>query len=174
MGKSIMIRTATISDATRLREIYAYYVENTAVSFEYVTPSPQEFRVRIQTTLQKYPYLVLEDNGAVLGYAYAGAFHPRAAFARCCELSIYLDKDARKMGYGRMLYEALEKELEAMGMLNLYACIASPIKEDEYLTHNSELFHSHLGYKKVAQFHRCGYKFGRWYNAIWMEKLIKP
>ena len=74
-----MIRTATISDATRLREIYAYYVENTAVSFEYVTPSPQEFRVRIQTTLQKYPYLVLEDNGTVLGYAYAGAFHPPVA-----------------------------------------------------------------------------------------------
>ena len=59
-----------------------------------------------------------------------------------------------------------------MGILNLYACIASPIEEDEYLTANSEQFHAHLGFEKVGEFHRCGYKYGRWYNMIWMEKII--
>ncbi|MBQ9572428.1 MAG: GNAT family N-acetyltransferase [Acidaminococcaceae bacterium] len=73
---------------------------------------------------------------------------------------------------GRMLYEALETELKKMGILNLYACIGYPETEDEYLTRNSAGFHAHLGYVKVGEFHKCGYKFGRWYNMIWMEKII--
>ncbi|MBQ5675892.1 MAG: GNAT family N-acetyltransferase, partial [Lachnospiraceae bacterium] len=75
-------------------------------------------------------------------------------------------------GYGRKLYEALERALVDQGILNLYACIAYPIVEDEYLTKNSAQFHAHLGYKTVGEFYKCGYKFGRWYNMIWMEKLI--
>ncbi|MBP5305072.1 MAG: GNAT family N-acetyltransferase, partial [Lachnospiraceae bacterium] len=96
----------------------------------------------------------------------------RAAYDRSCEMTIYLDKDAKKKGYGRKLYTALEEELKKRGMLNLYACIGSPIVEDEYLTKNSEEFHAHLGYTKVGTFHKCGYKFGRWYDMIWMEKFI--
>lgn len=71
-----------------------------------------------------------------------------------------------------MLYEALEKELKDRGILNLYACIGDPLTEDEYLTKNSERFHRHMGYRKVGEFHKCGYKFNRWYNMIWMEKMI--
>lgn len=71
-----------------------------------------------------------------------------------------------------MLYEALEEKLKAQGIRNLYACIADPIGEDPYLTKDSEQFHRHLGFIKVGEFHRCGYKFGRWYNMIWMEKII--
>ena len=59
-------------------------------------------------------------------------------------------------------------------MINLYACIGDPITEDEYLTKNSEYFHRHMGYTRVGEFHRCGYKFGRWYNMIWMEKILDP
>ena len=59
-----------------------------------------------------------------------------------------------------------------MGILNVYACIADPVEDDEYLTRNSEQFHRHLGFVKVGDFHLCGYKFGRWYNVIWMEKMI--
>jgi phosphoglycolate phosphatase-like HAD superfamily hydrolase len=70
------------------------------------------------------------------------------------------------------LYEALEKEMKERGYLNLYACIAYPEVEDEYLTKNSAKFHAHLGYELVGKFHKCGYKFGRWYNMIWMEKII--
>ena len=167
-----MIREAKPEDAKALLEIYAYYVENTAITFEYDVPSTDVFRDRIIRTLEGYPYLVLEENGSILGYAYAGVFKDRPAYSRCCELSIYLSCGERRRGYGRMLYEALEAELKKRGFLNLYACIADPIVEDEYLTRNSEQFHRHLGFAKVGEFHRCGYKFGRWYNMIWMEKRI--
>ena len=71
-----------------------------------------------------------------------------------------------------MLYEALEERLAKMGIINLYACIADPVEEDEYLTSNSTDFHSHMGYKTVGVFRNCGRKFDRWYTMIWMEKLI--
>ena len=87
-------------------------------------------------------------------------------------MSIYLARDAKGRGYGRKLYEAMEAALKDMGIMNMYACIADPITEDEYLTKNSEQFHQHLGFVKAGEFHKCGYKFGRWYNMIWMEKFI--
>ena len=167
------IRSAVPEDAPRLLAIYAYYVENTAISFEYATPSVEDFTHRIENTLNKYPYLVLEDEeGRIQGYAYAGVFKGRAAYDRSCEVTIYVDPDAKGRGFGRQLYEALEEELKARGFLNLYACIGVPIVEDEYLTRDSELFHQHMGYKKVGEFHQCGYKFDRWYDMIWMEKII--
>ncbi len=167
-----MIRSAVKEDAGRLLQIYGYYVENTAISFEYVVPELDEFRERIVHTLEKYPYLVIEEDGVVKGYAYAGVFKGRAAYDHCCEVTIYLDRNARGCGYGRALYEALEEALRKMGIINLYACIGDPITEDAYLTKNSEQFHRHMGYTKVGEFHKCGYKFGRWYNMIWMEKII--
>ena len=156
----MVIRAATREDAGSLLKIYSYYVENTAISFEYVAPSLDEFSKRISSTLEKYPYIVLEDDGLIRGYAYAGAFHSRAAYAHCCEVTIYLDRDSKGNGYGKALYEALEKALKKMGIINLYACIADPEVEDEYLTKNSECFHQHMGYTKVGEFHKCGYKFG--------------
>jgi phosphinothricin acetyltransferase len=166
------IREASLSDAPRLLEIYAYYIENTAITFEYDVPKEDAFILRMKNTMEKYPYLVAEENGIVQGYAYAGAFVGREAYRFSCALSIYLDHNARGKGYGRALYEALEARLKAMGIRNLYACIGDPIREDEYLTRNSEQFHRHLGFTKVGEFHRCGYKFRRWYNMIWMEKII--
>ena len=168
----MVIRSAAADDAARLLEIYSWYVENTAVSFECETPSLNEFRGRILNTLERFPYLVLEEDRVIQGYAYAGPFHSRAAYSHCCELSIYLDRGAKRRGYGRKLYEALEKELKERGFLNLYACIGDPITEDEYLTRNSEQFHQHMGFTKIGTFHRCGRKFDRWYNMIYMEKII--
>jgi len=156
-----MIRTANVGDAPSALAIYAHYVENTAVSFEYEAPSVEEFSARIANTLGRYPYLVVEDDGEIRGYAYAGAFNPRAAYDRSCEVSIYVRHDARGKGYGRALYEALEKDLCERGILNLYACIASPVEEDEYLTRDSERFHARLGFERVGEFHKCGHKFGR-------------
>ncbi len=166
------IRSANRNDAERLLEIYAYYIANTAVSFEYEVPLLEEFRRRIENTLKGYPYLVLEVDGVIQGYAYAGPLKKRAAYSHSCEVSIYLDRDMRGRNYGTKLYEELEKELRARGIINLYACIGNPIEEDEYLTRDSELFHQYLGYNKVGEFHKCGYKFNRWYNIIWMEKII--
>lgn len=166
------IRSASPDDTKRLLEIYAYYVANTAVSFEYSVPSEEEFCCRIQNTLQKYPYLVLEEDGIIQGYAYAGIFKARAAYARSCEVSIYVDHDSKRRGYGRVLYEALADRLKTQGILNMYACIACPVIEDEYLSRDSEQFHRHLGFSIVGEFHQCACKFGRWYNMIWMEKFI--
>ena len=169
----ITIETASPKDAPRLLEIYAPYVENTAITFEYDVPTLEDFTTRIQNTLKKYPYLVLKDEGKIMGYAYASVFKDRAAYDHCCELSVYLDVNAHRRGYGKMLYAALEKKLREMGMENFYACIAYPIVEDEYLTKNSADFHEHLGFTTVGRFHRCGYKFGRHYDMIWMEKLLE-
>ncbi len=167
-----VIRSATPNDAARLLEIYSYYVEKTAISFELETPPLADFRARIRKTLERYPYLVAEEDGAIVGYAYAGVFKARAAYDHCCELTVYLDRNKRKQGLGRKLYEALEAELQKRGFRNLYACIGYPVEEDEYLTRNSAEFHAHLGFTEVGRFHRCGYKFGRYYDMIWMEKLL--
>lgn len=167
-----LIRNAKLQDAEDILGIYAYYVENTAITFEYDVPALEEFQNRMKKIMEKYPYLVLEQDGKIAGYAYAGAFVGRAAYAWSCEMTIYLDRNVRKCGLGRKLYEALEERLREMGILNLYACIGFPEEEDAYLNKNSAQFHRHLGYSFVGEFRKCGYKFGRWYNMIWMEKII--
>ena len=166
----LIVRDATLSDAARLLEIYDPYVQNTAISFEYETPSLEEFKARMEKTLRRYPYLVAEKDGRVEGYAYAGPFIARAAYDHSCELTIYLAQGLQKCGMGRALYEALEEALRRLGILNLYACIGWPEVPDEYLTTNSADFHAHLAFKKVGEFHKCGYKFGRWYDMIWMRR----
>ena len=169
-----VIRDARPEDAARLVEIYGYYVENTAITYEYVVPGVEEFRGRIEKTLRRYPYLVAEEAGVLLGYAYASPIEIRPAADWSCEVSIYLDRDARGRGLGRALYEALEAALGRMGICNLYARIALPEPPDEYLTANSAEFHAHLGYREAGILHRCGQKFGRWYHLLYMEKQIAP
>ena len=168
----IETRTAKTEDAERLLEIYDYYVRNTAVSFEYETPSLAEFTRRMEHTLSQYPYLVIVRDGRIEGYAYAGPFKSRAAYDWSCEISIYLDHSALKCGLGRILSEALETELKKMGILNAYGCIAYPVKPDEYLTTNSADYHEHIGFRTAGTFCKCAYKFGRWYNMVWMEKFL--
>ena len=168
----VKIRVARIEDAAALLEIYRPYVEKTAITFEYEVPSFEEFKRRMENTLKKYPYLVAENNGEILGYAYAGTFVGRAAYDWGVETTIYLKEDKKKLGIGRKLYEVLEKILKAQNILNMNACIGYPEEEDEYLNKNSVEFHSHMGFKMVGEFHKCGYKFDRWYNMVWMEKMI--
>lgn len=168
----VHIRTAAISDARELLDIYAPYVTQTAISFECEVPGLEEFQARIAKTLQKYPYLVAEHNGELLGYTYTGAFVGRAAYDWAVETTIYLRRDSLKMGIGRKLYEALETISRTQNILNMNACIGYPNVEDEHLTMNSVQFHEHMGYRMVGKFHNCGYKFGTWYHMVWMEKLI--
>lgn len=170
-----VIRPARLDDAGRILEIYSHYVTDTAISFEYEVPSLEEFKARMQRTMSKYPYLVAERGGVILGYAYAGAFVGRRAYDWAAELTIYLDRAVKRQGLGRLLYSALEKALGDMGILNLYACIGVPARgegEDEYISFNSADFHAHLGFKTVGEFYKCGFKFNRWYSMIWMEKII--
>jgi phosphinothricin acetyltransferase len=168
----ILIRTAQVSDAEKLLEIYRPYVERTAISFEYEVPSVEEFARRIQTTLQMYPYLVAECDGEILGYAYASSFKGRRAYDWSVETTIYIKYGCTKQGIGKKLYQALEDELRRQHILNANACIAYIEQEDEYLTNNSMQFHAHMGYRLVGTFTKSGYKFGRWYDMIWMEKML--
>ena len=170
--KNMQIREATIEDAEAILEIYSHYVENTAISFEYVTPTIEEFRNRISTTLEKYPYVVAVENEAIVGYAYAGVFKARKAYDHCVETTVYVKKECKKQGIGKFLYEQLQKELLDKGYVNLYACIAVCDKEDKYLNNNSWQFHEHMGFELVGRFHSCGRKFGNTYDMIWMEKII--
>lgn len=173
----IKIRTAAAEDAEALLAIYAPYVADTAITFEYEIPSVEEFRRRITNTLSMRPYLVAycldaAGNEDIVGYAYTSAFKERAAYDWAEETSIYVRMDVRGSGAGRALYEALEAVSRKRGIINLNACIAAVEVEDEHLTNDSVFFHEHLGYKMVGKFHLCGYKFGRWYDMVWMEKML--
>ncbi|WP_329886171.1 N-acetyltransferase family protein [Pseudoramibacter faecis] len=167
------IRVATPADAEALLAVYAPYVQNTAVTFETAVPAAADFRRRIAATLPRYPYLVARDARGVAGYAYTGAFVGRAAYDWSAAVSIYLAADRRGRGWGRRLYTALETLSRGQGIANLYACIGMPAEADDpYLTDASAAFHAHLGYRPTGTFRRCGYKFARWYDMIWMEKII--
>ena len=167
-----MIRVATEKDAKALLDIYGYYVENTAITFEYAIPSIEEFRERIRTTLEKYPYLICEEDGKILGYAYVGAFNKRAAARWMVETSIYVKKDASGKGIGKLLYEELEKILKKQNMIKLIACITDVETEDKYVSKKSMEFHRHMGYEIVGKIKKGGYKFGKWYDLVYMEKEI--
>ena len=151
------------------------YLEKTAITFEYTAPDMVEMERRRQEISQHYPYLVAETDGKVIGYAYAHAFYGREAYAWSVESSIYVDVNTRKHGIGRKLYEALEKALKSMRILNINACIVVPRDDqDPYVTNGSLNFHQRLGYTLVGRFHNSGYKFDRWYDVVWMEKMIGP
>ena len=173
---NITIRIAKIEDADKLLKIYSYYVTNTAISFEWNVPSLQDFSERIENTLKKYPYIVAEINQnnqkKIIGYTYAGAFKTRTAYDWSVETSIYVDKDFRHCGVGKLLLERLEQLLQKQNFLNVNACIAFTEKESEYLTNGSYKFHQKMGYTLVGTFHKCGYKFDQWFDMIWMEKII--
>jgi len=169
----IHIRPAAPDDAPALLAIYAPYVTGTAITFEYEVPTPAEFRRRIETTLRTHPYLVLERDGEILGYAYTGQLGSRAAYAWAAETSIYLRQDCRRGGLGTRLYHALEDASRDQHVQVLYACIAAPVNDDDpHLSRASIDFHTRLGYTVVGTFHRCGYKFGTWYDVVWMEKRL--
>ncbi|EHJ57237.1 hypothetical protein HMPREF9318_01349 [Streptococcus urinalis FB127-CNA-2] len=169
---SILVRFASLKDAQSLLSIYKPYVEKTAITFEYEVPSLEEFENRISQIQSFYPYLVAEENGRIIGYAYASPFKDRAAYDWSVEVSVYLDHQSRGQGVGTILYEKLEIILEEMGILNTNACIAYAYDDTPYLTNASQAFHKKLGYQIVGHFHQSGYKFQHWFDMIWMEKLI--
>lgn len=165
MNGDISIRFADPCDAQALLKVYAPYVNNTPITFEYEVPSPVEFEGRIREVSARYPYLVACRNSEILGYSYACAFKNRAAYDWSVETSIYIDRNARGFGIGSLLYQRLEELLKKQNICNLCACIAYPNPE-------SIAFHEKHGYSTVAHFHKSGYKFHTWYDMIWMEKTL--
>lgn len=164
MGE-IIIREVTEADAAELLSIYAPYVEKTAVTYEYKTPSLEEFRERIRNTKKCYPYFAAVEDGKIIGYAYASSFHPRAAYVWAAEATIYLRMEERGRGIGRRLYIALEEALKKQNVVNVNACIADPNPQ-------SIAFHEAMGYHQAGKFTNCAYKLGEWRGIIWMEKFL--
>lgn len=169
---NLKLRLVKKEDAKALAEIYKHYVENTAVSFEYIPPDEAEFKRRIDEKIKSYPYIVAECNGEIVGYAYASQFLPRPAYIHSVETTVYVRKDFHGNSVGKSLYLALEKLLAIQNVISLNACIACADVPDETLNNNSMLFHSRMGYRYVGRFNASGYKFSRFYDMIWMEKLI--
>lgn len=161
----ITIREARPEDAARILKIYAPFVENTTVTFELAVPTVEEFAGRIERTLQKYPYLVAESDGEIVGYAYAGPFRERAAYIWSAEVSVYIRPDRHRRGIGRTLYTRLEEILRRQNVASMEACISHPNRE-------SIKFHSSLDFERVARFTRCAYKLDRWVDIVYMQKIL--
>lgn len=162
-----MIRIAEERDVPEILAIYAPYILTTTATFEYEVPSPEEFLQRFRSITARFPWLVWEEDGAILGYAYASAPFERAAYAWCSEASVYLRPEARGRGIGKRLYTALEAILKLQEFQVVYALITSENAA-------SVAFHSKTGYKSIGFFENCGYKFNRWLGVYWMEKRLNP
>ena len=174
MDNNFAIEYVTIADAKDILAIYAPYVTDTAISFEYEVPSLLTFQKRIADISAKYPYLKAVRDGEIVGYAYAGPFKARKAYDWSVETTVYVKQSERNRGIGAKLYEVLQQALIDMGILNMNACIAVTDTPDEHLTNASRQFHQKMGFALVGTFHQSGYKFDTWYDMIWMEKMIGP
>lgn len=158
-----MIRFATSDDIASMLAIYTPYVENTTFSFEYTAPAYETFLNRFAKYTRQLPWLVWEEDGNILGYAYGSLPFERAAYAWCAEVSVYLAPQAHGRGIGRRLYAALEEIMWRQGYRKIYALITSE-------NTGSLAFHEKVGYRFSAAFPGCGFKFGRWLGVTWMEK----
>lgn len=162
----MQIRFATTKDTDALLAIYNQYI-GTNITFEYVLPSHQEFTDRIRGISNFYPYLVAEDKGRIVGYAYACRAFERAAYAWCAELSIYLDKNYRSQGLGHTLYELLFEICKLQGINLVFGVVTGTNAP-------SVTFHKALGFKMVGDFPHNGYKNHTWLNVFWLAKELLP
>ena len=161
-----MIRNAMPADAKELCSIYNHYIEHTIITFEEETLSVAEFEQRIINISSKYPYIVYEEEGKILGYAYASAWRTRPAYRFSVETTIYLAPSAEGRGIGTMLYQELESQARTFGFHALLGCITIPNEK-------SIALHKKMGYKKVAEFEEVGFKFGQCLNVGFWEKILK-
>ena len=161
------IRVATAADLPAIRAIYAPYVEETTFTFEYEVPTPEEFARRLQEVQGHYPWLVLERDGAVEGYAYGSPFNERAAYGWTADLSVYIAKNSRGRGAGRRLYACLMELLALQGVRNVYGIVTDPNPV-------SYRFHIGMGFAEEGHFPHIGYKQGKWLNVNFMAKHLAP
>ena len=163
-----MIRIATEADVPQMLAIYAPYILTTTYTFEYTIPTEEEFLRRFRDITARFPWLVWEEKGKILGYAYGSAPFERAAYSWCAEDSVYLCPEAQGRGIGKRLCRALEKILTFQGFRQVYAIITSE-------NQTSLEFHKKLGYTPCGHFPKCGYKFGRWLEVTWLfSELPQP
>jgi L-amino acid N-acyltransferase YncA len=159
------LRAASAADAARLAEIYNFYVRETVVTFEEQPVSDAEMARRIADITARWPWLLAERAGRVVGYAYAGPWKPRSAYRHSVECTVYLEPAAVGRGDGRRLYEALLTQLPAHGAHVAIGGIALPNEQ-------SIVLHEKCGFRKIGQFHEVGWKFGRWIDVGYWQKLL--
>ena len=160
-----LVRDASPQDGAACAAIYAPYVTGTAVTFEAHPPSPAEMAERIATALDGHAWVVLEDAGRVVGYAYGARFHPRAAYRWACEVSVYLELGRRRTGGGRVLYDALLPRLIDRGFRIAVAGMTLPNDASVGL-------HAAMGFEPVGTFRRIGFKLGAWHDVAWTQRVL--
>ena len=160
------IRFATEADAERIREIYAPYID-TPITFEEEVPAPEEFLERVRAIRSRYPHLVAEDAGGVIGYAYAHELRERIAFQWNAELSVYLAPHAQGHGVGSVLYGVLIELLRLQGIKAVYGVVTSPNPASERL-------HEAFGFSLMGVQPHAGYTCGAWHDMNWFVKEIAP
>ncbi|WP_293652982.1 GNAT family N-acetyltransferase [Thiolapillus sp.] len=157
------IRDVQVGDAEILCAIYNHYIEHTTITFDEQSLQPEAFALQIEHVSQRYPWLVIEEKGQVLGYAYASEWGSRSAFRYTVASSIYLHPEApKRKGMGEMLYRALLSQLADRGFCRVIAAIAVP-------NEGSVALHKKLGFSQAGYFHAMGYKFQRWIDVIYLE-----
>jgi len=159
------VRLATGDDAPAIQAIYAPYVQSTPISFEYEVPGVEEIRDRVSSTVPDCPWLVAEERGNVIGYAYAHGFAPRAAYRWSVETSIYLDPAGRGRGVGRALYSCLLDLVSIQGYREAFAGITLPNPASVGL-------HEALGFAPAAIYRRVGWKKGAWHDVGWWQRAL--
>ena len=160
-----MIRDATLNDAERICEIYNYYVENTIVTFEEESVSPEQMRERISRVVPAYPWLVFEQDGRIEGYAYGSRWSLRSAYRYSVESTVYVDRRVVGRGIGRRLYEELLRRLSERGYHAVLGRLALPNEE-------SAALHERLGFEKVGHVRESGNKFGKWIDVGYWELIL--
>jgi L-amino acid N-acyltransferase YncA len=162
-----MIRTARDIDAKAIQAIYAPWVVESAITFETDLPSVDAMRERVNARLTHYPWLVWEENGEVLAYAYACRFRDRAAYDWMAETSIYVHHDAQRRGIARELYRVLLEVLRLQGIVQAVGVITLPGAV-------SIALHEAAGFAAAGVWHRCGYKLGKWWDVGMWQKSLQP
>ena len=161
----LSVRPATVADAPACAAIYAPYVTDTAVSFELEPPSAKEMAERIEAASRSHAWLVLEDGGRVVGYAYGGPMHRRAAYRWSCEVSVYVETGRRRSGAGRVLYEALFARLAERGFRTAIAGMTLPNEASAGL-------HRAMGFEQIGVYRDIGWKLGAWHDVAWLQRPL--
>ena len=165
-GSPTSIRLATERDAEQVAAIYAPNVTDSIISFESEPPSADEMRRRIEGTLERFPWLVCERHGRVLGYAYAGAHGIRAAYQWSVDVSVYVHWETQRAGVGRALYTSLFAALKLQGFYNAYAGATLPNPASVGL-------HESVGFRAVGVYRGVGYKLGAWHDVVWWHLALR-
>lgn len=157
-----MIRNATAQDAEKICAIYNHYVLGTTITFEEEAVPAETMRKRIADVTAAYPWLILEEGGQALGYAYARKFHERAAYRHTVETTVYVAQGGHGKGAGSALYRELLGHLKQLNVHVALGGIALPNEK-------SVALHEKMGFKKVAHLEEVGWKFGQWIDVGYWE-----